>query len=381
MKGKVKVLFVVSEFYQAGAQRFTYEMDSCINKDLFELDMLCLLPLGHNPEWEDYYYNKHIELGTKVFFLDDIARPFIPTLSQRIRRKLLNAPFPHEHSALHSFLDSYDVLFFVGEYTYPILARKMTQRQKDKSLINLHNSTFQKPENYKDYDKSTIYHFVSGFKDDEIKIELTEFKDFRHTFLPLSINLSDGGRQWHFHKTDAPKIGVFTRLTYTKPLDPFIYAFHVLLDRVPNAELHIFGTGDPQKEGISKYIRHLGLKDKVKFRGHQKDLKKTAIDEKLNVVWFHGFYGIPGGFAGFDICSIGLPQLFWDFSHTAEKGMEEFPMYTNINAFAARTVDILQNEVEADKLSLAQYQYIQEMRNVKKWITNLEELFLTFRKV
>ncbi|MBS1593554.1 MAG: glycosyltransferase [Bacteroidetes bacterium] len=380
MKGKVRVLFVVSEFYQAGAQRFTYELDKSINKDFFDLDMLSLLPLGHNPEWEDYYFNRHVELGTKVFFLDDLSTPYVPTLAQRIKRKVLNVPFPDQHAGLHSFLDSYDVLYFVGEYTYPILARKMTQRQKDKSLINLHNTIFQKPENYKDYDKNVVHHFVSGFRDDEVAIELAAFKEYKHTFLPLSINLDDHGRLWHFHKSDTPKIGVFTRLTYTKPLDPFIYAFHTLLERVPDAELHIFGTGDPEKEGIYKYIRHLGLKDKVKFRGHQKDLKKTAIDEKLNIVWFHGFYGIPGGFAGFDICSIGVPQLFWDFSQMSGKGMEEFPMYSNINAFAARTVDILQDEEEANKISMAQYQYIQEMRNVKKWVPNLEQLLLTYKR-
>jgi glycosyltransferase involved in cell wall biosynthesis len=379
MKGKVKVLFVVSEFYQAGAQRFTYEMDRVINKDVFALDILSLQPLGSNPAWEDHYFNLHTEIGTKIFFLNDIERPFVPTIKQRAERKLLNKPFPHQHHALHSFMDCYNVIMFIGEYSYPILAGKMTPKLRAKSLINMHNTKHQKFDNYKDYDKTQPYHFVSGFRDDEIVFELSEFSNYKHTFLPLSIPVNGVDRKWSFAKTDKPKIGVFTRITYTKPLDPFIYAFHTLLDYVPGAELHIFGTGDPQKEGVAKYVKHLDLRDKVKFRGHQKDIKETAINEKLNVVWFHGFHGIPGGFAGFDICSIGVPQLFWNFGNTSDSHLEAFPMYTNITALAQKTKEVLENEEEANKLSLGQYEYIVEMRNIRKFISNLESVFLTFK--
>jgi glycosyltransferase involved in cell wall biosynthesis len=379
MKGKVKVLFVVSEFYQAGAQRFTYEMDKAIDKDMVDLNILCLLPLGHNPAWEDHYFNKHIELGTKIFFLNDIAKPFIPTFKQRIDRKIFNKPFPQEHDGLNNFLDSYDVILFNGEYNYPILARKLTPAVKAKVLISINISKHQKHDNYVHYDKSEPYYFVSGFKDDEIKYELSEFSHYNHFYLPLSIQIEESGRQWSYRPTDAPKIGIFTRLTYTKPLDPFIYAFHTLLNDMPHAELHIFGTGDPQKEGVMKYLKHLGMLDKVKFRGHQENLKETAIKEKLNLVWFHGYYGEPGGFAGFDICSLGLPQLFWNFGDPTDNNVEVFPMYNNINAFAQRTIKVLQNEEEANKLSLSQYEYIREVRNIRKSISGLEALFLTFK--
>ena len=379
MNSKVKVLFVVSEFLQAGSQRFTHEMDLVINKDLFEINILCQLPLGHNPDWEDYYFNKHVELGTKIFFLNDIAKPYSPTLVQRLKKKILNTPYPGEHVALNSFMDSYDVILFIGEYNYPNLARKMTPALKAKSLILLTNSIFQRPLNYAGFEFDQVHHFISGFEEGAVKVELAQFAEYKHTYLPLSVNLDDHGRLWSYHHTDTPKIGIFTRLTYSKPLDPFIYSFHVLLQHIPHAELHIFGAGDPQVEGVSKYIRHLGLQDKVKFRGHQKDLKKTAISENLSVVWFHGFHGVPGGFAGFDISSLGVPQLFWDFSNNPADHLKEFPMFNNINALAEKTVEILNDEKEAEKLSQAQYQYIQEVRNIKKWIGNLENLFLTYR--
>lgn len=380
MNGKVKVLFIVSEFYQAGAQRFTYEIDRALNKESIDLNILCLLPLGHNPNWEDHYFTRHVELGTPIFFLNDIDRPFVPDWSQRIKRKFFNVPFPDRHANLNSFLNGYDVIYFVGEYNYPHLHHRMSEQNRAKSLINLHNTIFQNPVNYDRFDKSLHYHFVSGFQENEIKIELAAFENYKHTYVPLAINLDEHGRLWSYQATSSPRIGIFTRLTHTKPLDPFIYSFHILLERIPGAELHIFGSGDPDKEGITKYIRHLGLDGKVKFHGHQKDMKATAIKEKLNAVWFHGFYGSPGGFAGFDICSLGLPQLFWDFSHTLQATDSEFPMFNNILALAERTVQILQNEQEAEKLSIAQFQYIQEYKNIRKWIGNLEQLFMSYKR-
>ena len=36
-------------------------------------------------------------------------------------------------------------------------------------------------------------------------------------------------KKWKFHKTTAKKIGIFTRLNHDKPLDPFFYAYQILL--------------------------------------------------------------------------------------------------------------------------------------------------------
>ena len=102
MQNKVKVLFVVSEFYQAGTERFTYELDRALNKNQFEVEILCLIPLNASQRFTDYYYSKHIELGTKVHFMDQVNVPTEPTLQQRIKKNMLestmngpNAPPPH----------------------------------------------------------------------------------------------------------------------------------------------------------------------------------------------------------------------------------------------------------------------------------------------
>ena len=56
MQNRVKVLFVVSEFYQAGTERFTFELDRALNKDKFSVEILCILPLNASERFSDYYY-------------------------------------------------------------------------------------------------------------------------------------------------------------------------------------------------------------------------------------------------------------------------------------------------------------------------------------
>ena len=63
MKNKVRILFVVSEFYQAGTQRFTFELDRALDKSKFEVEILCVLPLNNSDRFIDYYFEKHKELG------------------------------------------------------------------------------------------------------------------------------------------------------------------------------------------------------------------------------------------------------------------------------------------------------------------------------
>ena len=85
MENKIKVLFVVSEFYQAGTERFTYELDRALNKNLFSVEILSIIPLNASERFKDYYFEKHIELGTKVHFMHEINKISEPSLKQKIK--------------------------------------------------------------------------------------------------------------------------------------------------------------------------------------------------------------------------------------------------------------------------------------------------------
>lgn len=376
MADKIKVLFITTDFYQAGTERFMYEIDNAIDKNKFDINILSLLPLNNSNKWKDYYYEKHFALGSKIYFLNEIQNSQTPTIKQRIRRKIRGGSLPDPKTNIQDFIQKFEALSFWGEYSYPELDRILTPEQKKKCLIHIMNSKYQNKNLYMRFDKKQFYHFVSGFREEEIKFELSEFKDFTHTFLPLSINIDKSLCRWQFSDKPEKKIGIFTRLTSHKPLDPFIYSFHLLLNEFPSAELHIYGTGDPKEEGMYAYVNHLRLEDKVKFRGHQDNIIETALNDKLNLIWFHGYHGVPGGFAGFDICTTGIPQVFWNFGAVESKDKDEvLPMYCDLKGFVEKNSDQLTNRTSAKELSQKQYNYILEHRDVLKFIPILEDLY------
>jgi glycosyltransferase involved in cell wall biosynthesis len=376
MNSKTKILFIVSEFYQSGANRYTYEIDKSIDKDKIDLQILSWHPLNNSDVWDDYYFSKHQALGTPIFFEKDINQLTIPTLKERFEKKFLKRPLPNERQMFHDFLENYSKIIVIGEYLYPFVARFMNEEELNKTFISIHNSIFQHKENYDRYDKTKFYRFISSFEDGMYQNELNEFEQYSHVFFPLSIKIENTVFKSDYSLTEPIKIGIFTRLSHTKPLDPFLYAFQLILEKYPTAEFHVYGSGDPEKEGVMRIVKQLDLESNVIFRGHQEDLIAAALTDNLNLIWLHGYYGVPGGFAGFDICTTKIPQVFWDFSVSSDKFCDtRFPMFHHLSKFAAKSLEIIEDASKAKELAEVQYKYIDEEKNVQKFIHTLESLF------
>lgn len=401
MGDKIKVLFVVMDFYQAGAQRFMYEVDSALDKTKFEVHILSNWSLNVSKDFSDYYYKKHIELGSRIYFLKDILGK--DPLNFRILNKLSNNSISRRvlpgfvknkiESALQNnnikverfnkFLEQFDVINWVGEYLVAILNPLINKAVFNKSVIHIMNGKFQGRDDYAKFPKDVHYIFASGFDEEkQIKYEFSEIPNYRHVIFPLFLNIYNNVNKWKF-KSDKrnKKIGIFTRLHPMKPLDPFMYAFHLLLEQLPDTELHIFGAGDPVESGMLRYVKHLGMEDKVFFRGHAEDLVKTAISEDLDLVWFQGYRNRPGGYAGFDICQIGIPQVFWEFASTVGDSNTEdniYPIYKNLRSFVKKSIDVLTDGEAAMQLSNIQFNDVVEKRDMKKNISILENLFREF---
>lgn len=376
MADRVKVLFIVTDFYQAGTERFTYEVDKAVDKTRFEIHILSLLPLNHSKQWKDYYYDKHKELGTSIYFLDEVKLPPKVKISDRIKFRLLDIPITDEIGQVQRFLQPFQAISFWGEYAYPSFAKYLNIESEQRCIIHIMNSIHQKKDLYAAYNKDKIYNFCSGFDLIRIKEELSEFSNYQHTYLPLSINLNQVENAWLSRQNSSGKIGIFTRLSIHKPLDPFLYAFQIVLDKIPGLELHIFGSGNPEKEGMMRYVRQLGLSGSVFFRGHKEDILGTAKNENLDLVWFHGYYGEPGGFAGFDITSIGIPQIFWDFSNSElSKNQTIYPMYNHMITFVEKSYTVLTDRSEAKQLSSVQYEDLYAKRDIRKNVKLVENLW------
>jgi hypothetical protein len=74
MPYKIRVLFVVDSMFKAGAERFTYEINSSLNKNIFNVDLLSLKGIKFNHIYlntDQYYFEKHKKLGSNIFFLEN----------------------------------------------------------------------------------------------------------------------------------------------------------------------------------------------------------------------------------------------------------------------------------------------------------------------
>ena len=380
---KVKVLFVVGSLCRAGAERFAYEIDSALDKNKFQTTIYCLEYENVMTEnWsERYYEKKHIELGTPIVYKDRFIfkrKSFFGRLLDSTLRKLKisNKKKKKAHSELFDFLNSFDVIHWMGEYTF---FQIVPDEIRNKSLIHIMSARFQDDTIYKAFNFSQHYNFCSPFKENEIQYELNQFEDYNHTFFPLVLKINNSNNHWKFINLPVKKIGVFTRLDRLKPLDPFLYSFHLLLDKMPNCELHFFGNGDPKSEGIIDVVERLNIKEKVFFRGHQEDITATVFKENISLSWFQGYNNDrPAGYAGIDICTTGLPLLCWDFHPKPNKIINTiYPHYKNLNEFVAKSIEILTDEEKATQLSYVQQQDISKNRDVNKFIGDLENLYVT----
>jgi glycosyltransferase involved in cell wall biosynthesis len=383
---KKKLLFIVSDFYHNGAQREMYEFDNALDKNKFEVTILSLIGLNTRIDLTDYFYEKHLEMNSKIIFFKDIIREPKKGLNFRIinkvLRNLLNEKVKNNNSrSLLSLFSKYDKVVFMGEYVYQYLSSFIKNYSLKETFIFVMCSRFQS-ENYRDFNKDKKYVFFSGFDDmEQISFEFEGFKDYKHIYKPLGLMVSGESSKWKFKDDNTlKKIGIFTRLHKDKPLDPFLYAYKVLLSQGINIELNIFGVGDYKQAGYDRYINHLDLEGRVHFKGHQSDMKQTIIDEKLDLVWFQGYKNRPAGYAGFEVCLTGVPQLFWDFFVGQNKQINNldvvYPHYKDLLSFVEATKTILSDKKMADILSERQFNDVVNNRDISKNIKAIENIFL-----
>ena len=75
----------------------------------------------------------------------------------------------------------------------------------------------------------------------------------------------------------------------------------------------------------------------------------------------------------------GIPQIFWDFTHSEEELNEvdsPYPIYKNLNLFVAKSVETLLDETKATQLSKDQFNDVVRNRNMAKNVQILEKKFL-----
>lgn len=373
MANKVKILFITSEFWQGGAQRHLYEIERAIDKEKFETTILSLRDLQSNANWKDHYYTLYEKFGTPIYFFNKVNQIQKYTLLERVKRKIFNAKLLPERWPLISFLNQYDKYVFVGEYTFPFVEKFISAKMRENCFICIVNSIFQVPENYDRYDKSQAYNFISSFK--TLDEEFNGFSKLEHYYFPLSISFNGHDNTWK-PKTNSPKIvGIYTRLTKNKPIDIFLMALHLIRLRGMDVVLNVYGNGDPSEQGILNNVEALSLNKYVNFKGHQENILESALNDNLDAVWAHSYYGFPGGFASMDISSVGIPQVFWNFTPNSEnKIYEEFNVFNDIDKFVEYNMRLLDDPHFALEIGENQYLSIKSNNNIDENIKIMEQI-------
>jgi poly(glycerol-phosphate) alpha-glucosyltransferase len=113
-------------------------------------------------------------------------------------------------------------------------------------------------------------------------------------------------------KIQKNKIINVARYSETKRLDHLIRAFDKIKDRFPDAELHLYGSGETIKAKLKDLCEQLNLSDRVFFRGYLYDLEPEYDSADLFV--------LSSSYEGFalvllEAISHGLPIVAYDIKY------------------------------------------------------------------
>lgn len=382
-----KILWVVYDFNQAGGQRYVYEICKALNKNKYEVDVLKVAPLGHDKNWEkEFYYQPTLDVRCNIFLLQDILeegksknerkKNVVDKVLNRVISKPVGA-IQTNVADLNKFLSAYGSVNFAGINVYKTLCISRGIEPKN-GIIHILTAKFQDSKDiYEGLNKSYPYRFVSSFTDDILKFELADFKAYQHVYYPLCFETIP------FDLLKAAKVNkrftlaVFTRLSNMKPLDPYFYALKLLLEKGIDAELRVYGAGDPDEAGFLRQLQYLYIADRVIFPGHVESIKDELKTTDIDLIWFQANNNLPAGYAAMEIAMSALPQIFWNFSDIGVKNQlgETFPSFTSLSAFVNYTEVLLHSLQLRTELGQLQRAYVLQHNASDTQIHILEELF------
>lgn len=385
---KKKILWVVYDFVQAGGQRYVYEICKALDKEKYEIDFLKIAPLNHDKNWNsEFYYQPTLYLGCKIFTVQEVMKLYPPDdagnkIISSFKKVFNEARFKANKNSgdktyIKTFLSEYDSINFSGLNVYRSLCTA-SGSEYENGIIHILTARFQDKNNiYEGFNKELKYHFVSAFSNDTLKFELEDFKNYRHTYYPLAFETIPYQIPVIEKKDKKFVIAVFTRLSNMKPLDPYFYAIKLLLERLVNVELRIYGAGDPAELGLIRQLNYLYINKSVSFRGHLESIPVELKKDEIDLIWFQSNNQLPAGYAALEIAMSGSPQIFWDFSDIGLKNPigEIFPSFTSLTAFVDYSEKMLNYQEARNKLGAAQRDYVIKNNSIKDHIHILEEIY------
>lgn len=264
-------------------------------------------------------------------------------------------------------------------------------KKNGKKAFFVHNNHFHKPFTYGSEVKKKYDYVFKRIKKFDAIIVLTEkqkqdiqaqYGEHKNIYvIPNAISIS---KHESVVKQDKSVIMV-TRLEGQKHLQRAINMFPLVVDKIPNAQLNIFGKGS-LKEELEQCIKDNQMESHVFLRGYSRNIKQEIKASNVSLLT-SDYEGLP--LAAVESLENGTPVVAYDFNYGAtdivdngETGYVE--QLNNENALADRVVHLLDNPQKANEMGLLGRErmikrYSSEVV-YQKWMNMLNKLNVSLKK-
>jgi glycosyltransferase involved in cell wall biosynthesis len=349
----IRVLFVINQFGQGGSERYLFELCSALDRRRFDIQILTRTGVDRTA----FYYPRIEALGIPIHAIRPHVpdtRRFAPSLERwrpyRVARNRLSGWLARRR--IPNVLKSFDVIACMQLENF--LALQDALGDDPRVVVHLMSNRFQYA--YDPYDEIRSgwhYRFVTWNRSQTEEIRSIGNSE---TFeWPLSMDFAGYPLLPVPQRSDRPvKIGIVTRLSREKPLEPLFRSFKALLARV-DATLHVYGGGDPSI--FADEIRELGIAQRVRFEGHRENLLAMVANDGLSMCWLMSV-GTLLGYASIELAASGMPMVFWNFGSERASNTEKIRRDT---AGAVHSFDSIEELAEFSHSCLTDHERLVEL--------------------
>lgn len=382
-----KILFVVDTLAQHGAERYLYEILKSIDQSKFGCKVLSTYPLNDS---NNYYLPLIKELGIEVdtFTLGElyphITSNFVRKLRNSMTYRWLNLSGRKEElkkraeAELHKKLKGYDLLSILKIEVFNRFPNIFSAYSN--SVIHLLSWGIQYQENPYRLLPNKPYRFVTMIesqKEHVLEADFEHIKNPQFDFFqfPLILDLKERKNEYQM-RSGAPIIGVFSRIHYDQPTIMFLFAFQLLLKRIPDAKFFFYGKA--VTEQFQKFYEQtaeiLGISHAMEFKGHVNDLKTSIQNDGITMGWMN-IGNSTLGYSSIEISSYGLPVTFFNIEpHDPQLIDDRLNVFNDMEGFVEHSVEVIQDSTRLQQESDKMYDFIQSTHDAKN-IKRLEAYF------
>lgn len=393
---KTKLLIVYRGLEQAGSQRWIYEICSHLDKESFEVGVLCdrkYVNCSHESNYENYYYLKLKELKICLYEYIGDEKQGIWNRGIRKIRRAVNKFLPNiivadavaiNHKIVKLF-ELYDVICVVDFLGYKAVKKELYKSKNIKFFVVLHSHKFQfKTDHYNHFDKTKSYNFtyfcpkqITEISESGIDIGKSNF-----FYNPLILNLTNYPYLFNPLNNNRIIIAIFTRISRMKPIDVFIKAFAKLRQQsLDKCILKIYGEVQDQNyyQQLQDLIKTLQMNNQdIIFAGHVEDIAQTIKQDKINIYWGMSINSSIG-YASIEVGAMGIPSVFWNYDdqtssiYVQEQTSGVMLSYNHISDFIDSNLIYLSSNSSLADLSIKQREYFTNNHNIVSRIERFQD--------